>query len=469
MAKNKKILLYALGFLAIAALGRAMVPKYNTYLANEPGLAYNKLYPLPLNQIGIDYLSFTTLVTSVTFANETFGDGSFSTGTFTVTSNTNLAGVAASSFLTVQSTQPAGSNATITVNGVPLINGIHWFQDLTSSATTADSIMTGILEYVPGVSVSTSSTVVYTTATQVGSFGNNMTLAVNFSTQIVSLAGGIASSVNFTGGRDQVNVSINGKNINYTPGAFSSNTAVSLVQAIQADPILNTLIKVSTNPSSTVVSATSTIASASSNYLLTSSSQSLITVGGTVFLTNGQSTGTMTGGKDSAYTLVNGSATVITVPSNLLTLGLPVLFSTATASIGGLLNGSTYYVIPVTNNAISLASSSANALIGLALPLTSSNSKVGANTYTMSALPITGVPSYAWQVSNDGQNWMNYALTTENVAISTVSFTSYNSTGTVNTYDFGAIDYSFLRLNTVAPTTGAIKIQAVGNGKNSTQ
>ena len=87
----------------------------------------------------------------------------------------------------------------------------------------------------------------------------------------------------------------------------------------------------------------------------------------------------------------------------------------------------------------------------------------------LTALPITGTPSYRWEVSNDGITWQPYALTSQNISISSVTLTSYVSTGTVNAWDFGQITYAYMRLSVVSPLTGAIKLQAIGNGKTEGQ
>ena len=172
----------------------------------------------------------------------------------------------------------------------------------------------------------------------------------------------------------------------------------------------------------------------------------------------------MFGGTDAAYTLVSGSATVINISSHGFTKGLEVLFSTAGTGLTGLTNQTTYYVIPITANSISLATTSALALANWPVVFTSSAAGTTAHTWTLAPLAIAGTSSYKWEVSNDGVNWFDAGQST--VSIPTASFVS---TGTVNTWDFSPIDYAWIRLNVKAPSAGGLKLQVIGNGKNSNQ
>lgn len=354
---------FALGVFCLSAIGilGAAVVKYNAYLVNVPGVSANTTYPLPLNSYGIDFISFVSIASSDTFANETFSDGQVSTGSVTVTT------------------------------------------------TTAASLQ---------------------------------------------------------------NLSYNGINVSFMPSfgvGGTSTTATSIVNGINSNPFLNTIIVATNNTTGSVIITTSTMVGAFTNYIITSSSDTVFTIGGatkTVTGLNGASIGQMWGGKDASYTLFNGSTTAINITNNTFTLALPVLYTSAQA-ITGLTTGTTYFVIPLTANAISLAKTSTAAVAGIAIPLTSSQTKTTADTFTLAALAITGTPSYKWEVSNDGLNWIPYTVNDQGVAVASVSLAAYTSTGTITSWDFGEIQYSWIRLNVTGPTQGAIKLIVAGNGKNS--
>ena len=483
MRKTFKVFLAGAALLAICAVGRAMVAKYTAYLVNETGLAYNNTYPLNLNSYQIDSVAFTTIASSVTFASKTFTDGQQSTGTITVTSNA-LSTASASAYMTVVSTtllHALGSSAVITVNGVPIQNQVQWFDDVTAS-NTALGIVTAINKYILGVTASTGTPIgntatVFSTATVGGSYGNNMTFSINFTTNAIRFGTYISSAANsavanFSGGTDGTMVVVNGKSYqagyDFAIGAAAANSATNLAAAITAS---SATYGVNAAAAGAIVFATSTTVGLNTNYVISTSSQTLLTVGGSTFQVtglNGRAIGQMWGGTDASYSLVGGSSTVIGIPNHGFTLALPVLYGSA-VTLSGLTSQTTYYVIPINSNAISLAKTSTAAIAGVPIVLTSSLTKTAADTFTMTALASTGIPSYRLEVSNDGSQWMPYTLNADGVTISSVSIGTYFSTGTITTWDLGEVGYSWMRMSVVAPTTGAIKIQSSVNGKNTAQ
>lgn len=489
MITTKKLLLGVLGSVTLVVVANAMVVKYNTNLVNEVGLTSNKTYPLNLNSYGIDNLSFTTTLSSVSFTNQTFTDGQESTGTITVSTTSGLAAISASDSLTIGTTTiPAA--AALTVNGVVLTNGLQWFADNTTTAT-AINIRNAIVTYVPNVLVSTGGgSQVFSTATVAGAYGNNMTFVSNVSTSVISFAtytssGSTGATSFFSGGTDAAMISINGITIPFTTTlgvGGSSTTASSIAAGINANTFLKAIVIASTGGAvGTVVTATSTQVGLFTNYIITSSTDAALTVGGstkTVTGLNGASRGLMWGGLDSAMPIIFPATTTIAI--NITThnyvQGLAVLLSTTgvnqtnlMTSITPLTNQTTYYVIPLTGNSIALARSSTDSVNGIPIVITSSQTRISADSFTLTPLAITGVPSFKWEISNDGTNWYPYSLTANNVAISTVGVGTYISTGTVNTWDFGPIDYAYIRLNVISPTQGAVKLQVTGSGKNTGQ
>lgn len=145
------------------------------------------------------------------------------------------------------------------------------------------------------------------------------------------------------------------------------------------------------------------------------------------------------------------------------TTATPVLYTNSGTNVSPLTSGTTYYATKV-NNAFGLSTTSTGAVAGAYITFTSSSSS---GNYTFSPLPILGTPSFKWQISNDGINWADYTTTNKGIAVSSVTMSTYFSTGTVTSWDFGDIGYAWIRLNVTAPTQGAISLIAAGNGKNS--
>lgn len=448
----------------LCATAQAATVKYNEKLANESGVAVAKTYALPLNGYGIDWFSYQAIWSSAAPTAVTFTDGSVSTTSVTITSNTALSTGTASDFLTVLTTQTIPAASSITVNGIPLILNVHWYQDQTSTMTTAISIKQAVNSYVSGVTASTGTAAKVTiTANQYGTFGNNMTLVSNTSSVTVNTA-------NFTGGRNYATYTINGvelqANRDFTIGASSGATATSLAAAIRNNATLATIVT-SSAPSANpgVVYTTATSVGSFTNYVVTSSTQTALTIAGVVTTSNGMGTGAMTGGTNSAYTINDSTINVANVfaPTGRTPMvALPVLYSTGSSvAIGGLTNQTTYYVIPINSLSFKLASSTANAVAGTAIVFTSSQTKSTADNFTLTPLAYTGTPAGLWQASNDGVSWST--LTTA----SSITFnTVFPSTNTAA--DFGQIDYSWIRFNLqTPPTAGGMDLQIIGNGKNN--
>lgn len=450
----------------------ALVIKANqvTYvgpLVNESALAYNKTYVLDLNNTKVDMLSAQAVYSSATVASQTFTDGQVSTSAVTVVTNSALASAAATNSLTVLSTSSL-SAATISIAGVTLTNGVQWYTQA-SSAATATSIKTAINTYVPQLvaNVTTPTNVVNISAISSGTWGNGMTL----STSVSSITAGGAS---FSGGRDGATFALNNVSLiasrDFTVGASSAATANSLAGAINASTSLSAIVTSTaplvcglTNPCG-VVKITSLAVGTVSNYALFVSSYPALTIAGPVTIDSlGRATGAMTGGANASWTINSPSITIANNPfwprnpSQTAMVGLPVLYSTGTLAIGALTNQTTYYVIPVDANTIKLASSSSNAQAGTAITLTSSATPTTAHTYTLAPLTITGTPSFKWQGSNDSSNW-------NDVAVSSVTFAS-PYTAAASLWDFGTVNYRYIRVNAIAPTTGGMALTVTVNGK----
>ena len=248
---------------------------------------------------------------------------------------------------------------------------------------------------------------------------------------------------------------------------IASNTALSIFNAmtVSTSPFYN-VIKSSLPAGGTVIYTTAT--TVGMNYSLWTSSQSALTIAPytSSSTTQGWASGSMVGGVSASFTI---NSPIINLASHGYTKGLEVLYTSSTYTIAPLVSGTTYYVIPLTANSLELATTSTGAVAGSPITITSSNTLTAKDTFTLAPLAITGTPSYKWQVSEDGITWSDYLTTPYGVSVSSITIGSYISTGTVNTWDFPSIDYPWISLNVVAPTTGGIKLTAYGNGKGTIQ
>jgi hypothetical protein len=181
-----------------------------------------------------------------------------------------------------------------------------------------------------------------------------------------------------------------------------------------------------------------------------------------------------------SFTAVCSSTTMRakTFSGSVVTIGSPIIpiakhgFSlaagvvyTSTHTDSPLTNGTTYYVIPWSTNSIQLALTSTGAIAGSYITLLSSTT---GTTNTLTPSSLSGNTSYKWQVSNDGMNWGDYTASDQGVAISSVSLTAAQvATGSTKVWDFGEIDYAWIRLAFTKPTAGAVRLLVYGNGKNS--
>lgn len=340
--------------------------KYNGYLANESGLAYAKTFPLPMNQVQADNVSFQLTWSTANPAAVPFTDGSVAVGKITVSSS------------------PAKgiSGETVCISNICFSDGNQWTHD---------------------------------------------------------------------------------------PLGFSSGTAISITNAINASP-LNAVLIATVPTNGTIIYTTTTVNGSSANFALFSSSNSALGLTTLVSSTTaGVAIGTLSGGTNSAYTLVGGSATIIsstnTFGSQTQTgmVGLEVVYSTTSGNttISPLVWGTTYYVIPVSPVAFGLATTSANAQAGIFIVLKSSTSNTTANAFKLSPEAYSGTATGIFQASNDGFNYTQYPG--QGVYTFTPVFPS--STTAV---DFGQSGYSWIRFNmNTPPTQGGLAIQIIPNAKNS--
>jgi hypothetical protein len=407
----------------------------------ESGLAYDKVVEVDLDKQGIDYLSYTVTFGSTTFGTKTFQNGRASTSTITVADNavTALVASVSTNSVTVVSTNGL-TGAVLTMKTHALREGIHW-QAVGTTTGTAINLMTAINQYVNGVVASTSSgsSVIRATSTATGVVTNSYA-AVSSTPAALSVGKAF-----FFGGQDHAVLTVNGtaltQGTEWSRGATAGATATSIYGAINT--AFPGVIVSSAVGATGVVYSTSVAVGVATKYAVTSSTIALTA-------TN------FTGGVDSDYTI---GSSVIGVAGHGYTTALPVLY-TGTPAIGGLTTGTTYFVIPVSADSLAFASSKANAILGTAIPATSSTTQTTADTYTITPSTTIGNTSFYWQVSNDGTNWVT--LTTP----PTVTFTSFVNPSTSTVTDLGLVNYRKMRVNVTAPTTGGVLLQIFGHGKS---
>ncbi|MDE2099548.1 MAG: hypothetical protein KGL39_20010 [Patescibacteria group bacterium] len=243
--------------------------------------------------------------------------------------------------------------------------------------------------------------------------------------------------------------------VDIATGASTAAAATNLAAKINADPNLNTIIVATAPVGSSIVYSSGVVdgvqanlSISSGNYVVRSASITFGGVGGI---------GGLFGGTAPAYTL---NSKQIYLPAHGFTNGLQVLYSTSSnVAISGLTTGTTYYVGAVGTNFVSLASSIANERAGTFITLASTTTANPANSFTLAPLAIAGSPTFIWQSSNDGKNWITAPST------GTVTILTSSAVVTNLGVDFGYYDYRYLRLNVTAPTAGGVFIQAPMNIK----
>lgn len=136
--------------------------------------------------------------------------------------------------------------------------------------------------------------------------------------------------------------------------------------------------------------------------------------------------------------------------------GQQVLLATTSASNTmptGLIWGTTYFVIPISDAYFKLSLTSTGAVAGLGVDITATS------TSTLAFVtPLTlsiGAAGLTWDGSNDGTN---FATVGSSCTLTTVG------TG-IQLRDFGAYAYKFLRLTFSGVTAGSMKLRAFINGR----
>jgi hypothetical protein len=440
---KKKILFLLFGVIALPLVLWASTIVYSGYLANETtGYAKNSDLDLKFdgqNGRAIDSVAATAVISSGTLAAASWNDGRLSTGSFTVSSLTNIGGEAASDTITVSSSGANLKNYYLIVNGKRLRHGYDWGSpngtSLTTTALAAADIATVCNKLTLVSASTTAATVVTLTARTKGTAGNALTL--------VKYGSGLAvGGAKFTGGLDPAVIIINGVSIPTISTDTVAHEVAYLVAQINANATLSPLITAS--DASPLVNLTAKTVGV--NAYTTTSNFSGITA----------ASAAMSGGEASAYTL--NSPTIHSLAHGLTT-SVPVLY-TSTFTLGGLTTGTTYYTIALDANNFQLATTSTDAAAGNYITLTSS-STAGPHTFTVTPTATTGSWGAYWMTSDDDTDWTEMPVT-----VSSITFATPFTTSTT-TWDLGTINHRYLRFHVAAGSGGSIKAQVAVTGRNS--
>ena len=407
---------------------------YSENLVNETnGVPISKTYTLDLDNNQIDYLSMQAVYSSMTYVSTSFTDGTRSTGTITVSSNTALTG------------------ATLTINGQVFTNGIDWATATTSSGTAQNiyNVISATLgAYATGyLIVNSTYNITGSSFTLMGSTftaGTDFAVGGTTATQAQAILGAI--NAKFLGTPLTASRTSGTLNFWYTQfsaagnvamTSYSSSFTVAGLTGGQQVPISG--ITFTWPNSSTVIYATATVVGTSGNYTFASSTPTALIAT------------SMTGGVASA---INNSLHTISGTANYPT-ALPLLYVGTT--IAGLTTKTTYYAMPYTSSSFMLATSKVNASTGAFVYITSF-STAGGSSYTLSPIALIDNATFYWQYSNDGTNFLQIP------AISSVTANNATVANTSTFWDFAKTNFRWLRVNYLAPTWGAIKLVITGNG-----
>lgn len=466
MKKYRNWILAGAALLTLAVIAQAAVRKYSETLVNETALSYDKSFTVD-SYSNFDDVSFQAVYSTATLSAVSFTDGRVSTGTFTVNSYTSLSTAPASVSITISSNNPTAANnsadgTVLTLNGVRYVASPagKWQWNTTYSTQSAANLAAAISA--DGVfNTSRVGSVVYATTTLTGAYLNSWVVSTS-SAGVLSIRGvttPTALSSTLTGGQDNASLVINGSrlvaNRDFYPVTSAAQTATNIAAAINASSYISPYVKAAA--ASSVVYATSTSVGASTTYSLYSSTQSGLTIDGTV-VSDGQggATGALRGGSDSAYAYNSGT---INIPSHRLTTAYPVWLSTTSGfGITGLTGNVTYYTIPVDRDNLKLSATSTGAVAGSYITLLST-SVVGPHTFTLNpqTYSITaGTPTFIWYASNDGSTF------TQIPDVSSVTWSTPAAGSQL--WEFSPAVYRYYRLTITKPGTGGMNISVTANG-----
>jgi hypothetical protein len=341
-----------------------------------------------------------------------------------------------------------------------------------SSAINNNPILDLVINSTSGANGNTStSNIVYTTATVGGVSGNYFIYGSSpTATAWYGMAGGSNAVFNVTqGGQSNAVLTINNisltANSQWFPVTSNNVTAISLASAIVNSASLGGLVLATAPGNGAIVYASSTFNGAQYNYNLVSSTPTQL------IISSAQMQGGVTPGD------VLNSQIFTSTNTTFFPLGMQVLYSTGGSAslIGGLVNQTTYYVVPLNAGTFELAFCSSCAIQGgsqnfAKVTSTLTHNNAGLFTYTLTPLnfTLTGVTAapatIQWRSSNDGINFFNAVSSTGGFIGANITLTTAAAINTQG-FDFGIYNYKFLQLNISSASIGSILFQPYLNIK----
>lgn len=456
---------------------------YSSSVVNRV-LAPSSNTDLDLNFNHVDALSVQINYSSANASTVSFTDGNTSTMSILLASLTGLNTAYATNNITVSSFTFLRDNPSyLSVNAGTVSYLLRGGLDYTvtgSSNAIARSIQSKLNSIFSGLIISTVATgkgVIFSTAANYGSGGNAISI---FSSSNAALT---VNSATFVGGQDAAFFTIGGKkftaNQEWFVGTTTLTTSVNIKNALRAST-LSTVVNFSTpNAQAALITGTSTVVGAWTNFAMISSTPTALTLSGPNFARgadsdiiygnfNNQNQSFAYFGAGIVYPLQNTS-TLNTILKTQTQWGtaLPVRVAVVSGTLPlPLVAVTTYYASNLTTAGFGLSDTSTGAVAGLLLTL-STSSLTGAGSFTMTPIALSGTPAFKLQMSNDGTNFSDVFVSTSALLApftTNVSFASPYTTASV-LYNIGNVYYRFLRFAYTAATFGATNINYIVNGR----
>ena len=392
-------------------------------------------YTMQVMQNGADYLSFQAIYSTAQPATTWFTDGRKSTGTITISDNVNVAG------------------STLTIQGIQYSEPIDWTVGAKSSNTAIslyNAISASVGAYATGyfiinstVNISKSSFTIagiyFVEGTDWYATKSTSDTAKSIYTKLASYWDGlIFFSLKDTTSVIYSSACVYGKSGNYVFKSFTSSITVTGMTGGRPKP--PTGISFERTGTSAIIFATSTAVNISGNYKFTSSTPTALIVDG------------LSGGKSSDIDYTLDKINI----ANSYPTGLSLLFRVVSgAAPTGLTAETTYYAIAGDGTYLQVATTKANAVLGTPVDLVY---VTALSSFTFIPAPMSTQYAFKWFGSDDGTNFYDLSLT---------SVTITATTSASNTlWDFGKINYEYLKCSVKAGAYGAINLILKGFGRS---
>lgn len=431
--KKFKLLLLATAFVPLIHTV-ALAEKRESLAVSRPAQAIN--FTQTIDVSFWDRFSAQAVYSDGTPSSHTVTSGSRPSATITIGPNpSGLIGVQASQTINVKSTASISAKS-VTLQGTVFTAGTDFTIGATTS-TTAANLAARIDAHPDWVATVSGATVTVKYATY-GTSGNGLPLTTTSSTNF-----GLGAAT-FSGGVNRNTLTIDQtvltEGVDFNASSSSQTMAINLSTSINANATLSAEVVASTTSLGVVTVKSKTIGII--GWSIQTSSSTGFVIG--------------TGFPGGAPGDVDPTTDIITKSSpHGFTTGLKILVSNITGTLPtGLTAETTYYAIKIDDVRYKLATSTTLAVAGTAVDITDVAN--GATT-AMKPLALTTQANngFFWEASNDNSNWATLqGVTVNGVAVSSVTYSAAGST----TWDFGTLNYKYIRPNFTGPSTGGITL-----------